>query len=104
MIGRKFVADEGSGVGSYAFRGLALHLHSATLRVLVDADMSPAGCGGTPLHGGQLGFLPSGIHQPGIHPVGPIARKSVATIGLLILSNIFMTLAWYGHLKFSEPF
>ena len=28
--------------------------------------------------------------------------KSVATIGLLILSNIFMTLAWYGHLKFSE--
>ncbi|PHR15077.1 MAG: hypothetical protein COA40_02755 [Aequorivita sp.] len=28
--------------------------------------------------------------------------KSIATIGLLILSNIFMTLAWYGHLKFSE--
>lgn len=24
------------------------------------------------------------------------------TIGLLILSNIFMTLAWYGHLKLSE--
>ena len=24
----------------------------------------------------------------------------VATIGLLILSNIFMTFAWYGHLKF----
>jgi uncharacterized protein (DUF486 family) len=23
-----------------------------------------------------------------------------ATIGLLILSNIFMTFAWYGHLKF----
>jgi uncharacterized protein (DUF486 family) len=22
------------------------------------------------------------------------------TIGLLVLSNIFMTLAWYGHLKF----
>ena len=22
------------------------------------------------------------------------------TIGLLIISNIFMTLAWYGHLKF----
>jgi hypothetical protein len=22
------------------------------------------------------------------------------TIGLLILSNIFMTIAWYGHLKF----
>jgi uncharacterized protein (DUF486 family) len=28
--------------------------------------------------------------------------KSVATIGLLVLSNIFMTLAWYGHLKFKE--
>lgn len=25
-----------------------------------------------------------------------------ATIGLLILSNIFMTFAWYGHLKLQE--
>lgn len=24
----------------------------------------------------------------------------VATIGLLILSNVFMTYAWYGHLRF----
>jgi uncharacterized protein (DUF486 family) len=28
--------------------------------------------------------------------------KSLLTIGLLILSNTFMTLAWYGHLKFSK--
>lgn len=28
--------------------------------------------------------------------------KSLLTIGLLVLSNIFMTLAWYGHLKFGE--
>ncbi|WP_138483055.1 DMT family protein [Dyadobacter bucti] len=28
--------------------------------------------------------------------------KSVLTIGLLILSNAFMTMAWYGHLKFKE--
>ena len=28
--------------------------------------------------------------------------KSFYTIGLLILSNSFMTLAWYGHLKFKE--
>lgn len=28
--------------------------------------------------------------------------KGVFTIGLLIVSNIFMTLAWYGHLKFKE--
>lgn len=28
--------------------------------------------------------------------------KGLATIGLLICSNIFMTFAWYGHLKFSE--
>lgn len=28
--------------------------------------------------------------------------KGIATIGLLVLSNVFMTLAWYGHLKFSE--
>lgn len=28
--------------------------------------------------------------------------KGVSTIILLILSNSFMTLAWYGHLKFAE--
>jgi uncharacterized protein (DUF486 family) len=28
--------------------------------------------------------------------------KSILTIGLLVLSNTFMTLAWYGHLKFKE--
>ncbi len=26
--------------------------------------------------------------------------KALMTVGLLILSNTFMTLAWYGHLKF----
>jgi uncharacterized protein (DUF486 family) len=26
----------------------------------------------------------------------------VVTIGLLLLSNIFMTFAWYGHLKFKD--
>src|SRR3954462_330489 len=31
----------------------------------------------------------------------PVALK---TIGLLLLSNIFMTVAWYGHLKYkSKP-
>ena len=28
--------------------------------------------------------------------------KSIYTIVLLILSNTFMTMAWYGHLKFKE--
>lgn len=28
--------------------------------------------------------------------------KLIATIGLLLCSNIFMTIAWYGHLKFKE--
>lgn len=28
--------------------------------------------------------------------------KALITIGLLILSNAFMIIAWYGHLKFSE--
>ncbi|MGB4775364.1 MAG: DMT family protein [Daejeonella sp.] len=28
--------------------------------------------------------------------------KSLFTIGMLTVSNIFMTLAWYGHLKFKE--
>jgi uncharacterized protein (DUF486 family) len=28
--------------------------------------------------------------------------KVFATIGLLVVSNVFMTFAWYGHLKFKE--
>ena len=28
--------------------------------------------------------------------------KVFYTIGLLVMSNIFMTIAWYGHLKFKE--
>ncbi|HRP34231.1 MAG TPA: DMT family protein [Agriterribacter sp.] len=28
--------------------------------------------------------------------------KGLFTIGLLIVSNIFMTVAWYGHLRFKE--
>lgn len=28
--------------------------------------------------------------------------KGILTIVLLVLSNTFMTLAWYGHLKFAE--
>lgn len=28
--------------------------------------------------------------------------KALFTIGMLIISNTFMTLAWYGHLKFKE--
>jgi len=29
-------------------------------------------------------------------------KKALITIGLLILSNTFMTFAWYGHLKFKQ--
>ena len=29
-------------------------------------------------------------------------NKAILTIGLLILSNTFMTFAWYGHLKFKD--
>ncbi|MEZ5083776.1 MAG: DMT family protein [Bacteroidales bacterium] len=28
--------------------------------------------------------------------------KALLTIGMLVLSNTFMTIAWYGHLKFVE--
>ncbi|MCA6362079.1 MAG: DMT family protein [Bacteroidetes bacterium] len=28
--------------------------------------------------------------------------RQLLTIGLLVLSNVFMTFAWYGHLKFHE--
>lgn len=27
-------------------------------------------------------------------------HQGVVTIGLLVISNVFMTFAWYGHLKF----
>jgi len=30
----------------------------------------------------------------------PAAFVPVFTIGMLLLSNVFMTFAWYGHLKF----
>ena len=29
-------------------------------------------------------------------------NKGILSIGLLILSNVFMTFAWYGHLKFKN--
>ena len=29
-------------------------------------------------------------------------KKTILTIGLLILSNTFMTFAWYGDLKFKQ--
>ena len=32
----------------------------------------------------------------------PISLAHVAPVALLLVSNIFMTLAWYGHLKFKE--
>jgi uncharacterized protein (DUF486 family) len=28
--------------------------------------------------------------------------KGLLTVLLLIMSNTFMTIAWYGHLKFAE--
>ncbi|MGL5891967.1 MAG: DMT family protein [Bacteroidia bacterium] len=28
--------------------------------------------------------------------------RQLLTIGLLVVSNVFMTMAWYGHLKFTE--
>ena len=30
----------------------------------------------------------------------PTIPTPLATIGLLLASNVFMTFAWYGHLKF----
>ncbi|MCC6518009.1 MAG: DMT family protein, partial [Tabrizicola sp.] len=32
----------------------------------------------------------------------PALPIPVVTIGLLIASNVFMTFAWYGHLKFKS--
>lgn len=32
----------------------------------------------------------------------PFTTAAVAPIALLLLSNVFMTFAWYGHLKFTN--
>jgi uncharacterized protein len=32
----------------------------------------------------------------------PAIPVPVQTIGLLVLSNVFMTFAWYGHLRFKK--
>jgi uncharacterized protein (DUF486 family) len=53
--------------------------------------------------------LVKSFHQPRRKPVREDNRqlifgcmKGMLTIGLLVVSNVFMTLAWYGHLKFKE--
>ena len=33
-----------------------------------------------------------------------MALQSVYSVILLIFSNVFMTVAWYGHLKMKEEF
>lgn len=37
----------------------------------------------------------------GFNPVRPMF-KGIATVALLVLSNAFMTLAWYGHIAFKS--
>jgi uncharacterized protein len=40
--------------------------------------------------------------DPPTEDIMPNLPIPVVTIGLLLASNIFMTFAWYGHLKFKE--
>ena len=40
------------------------------------------------------------MRQPKPEDIMPSLPIPVVTIGLLLASNIFMTFAWYGHLKF----
>ncbi|WP_020179029.1 DMT family protein [Methylopila sp. M107] len=32
----------------------------------------------------------------------PLTTAQILPVGLLVASNIFMTFAWYGHLKFTD--
>jgi uncharacterized protein (DUF486 family) len=51
----------------------------------------------------QARWLIGGIRQPGGSRLAEFcAMRGITTIGLLLLSNTFMTLAWYGHLRFKE--
>lgn len=48
-----------------------------------------------------VGTLQNLSHLTGIHT---LSTPLVKTVVLLIVSNIFMTIAWYGHLKYkNEP-
>lgn len=51
-------------------------------------------CAATVFEGGETVILP--------HLAKLIPMKAFQTILLLVLSNTFMTFAWYGHLKFKE--
>ena len=43
-------------------------------------------------------------HVSNLTGVYPLSMPLVKTVVLLIVSNIFMTIAWYGHLKYQhEP-
>ncbi len=44
----------------------------------------------------QWNPAPRSLDHPAKHMKGP------GTIALLLLSNVFMTLAWYGHLRFKD--
>jgi hypothetical protein len=43
------------------------------------------------------------VADPGSQTRGQLTfglrKRQMATIGLLVISNVFMTIAWYGHLK-----
>jgi uncharacterized protein (DUF486 family) len=47
-------------------------------------------------HAQSFSFVHLGNHTA---MLGPINLAAVTPIGMLVLSNIFMTFAWYGHLK-----
>jgi uncharacterized protein (DUF486 family) len=34
--------------------------------------------------------------------VAPVSGHAALPLGLLVLSNVFMTVAWYGHLRFKH--
>jgi len=54
--------------------------------------------------GNKVSIIPD-KNIPSLHYICPHyfqSMKQLLTIGLLVLSNVFMTLAWYGHLKFAE--
>jgi uncharacterized protein len=37
-----------------------------------------------------------------MNPLASFLPTGLVVVGLLLASNLFMTLAWYGHLKFKE--
>src|SRR5690348_14175243 len=76
-------------------------LASATFRK-EHADVIRHNAGPPQLSEGGQAPVPTAMTAPSINPVPSVLQPAVVCAVLLCFSNLFMTFAWYGHLKLLE--